>query len=180
MKTIKITKKNYDYSFSISDDTIITVDGEVIIFETKKVEFKKGDVLRLIDDENVNTTIIFKDMYDNYSVNYFVAIELYQVKLMYNDYMSFNWNKKRHATESEKQQLFDALAKEGKCWNAETMEIENVRWRPKPLEYYYTFAKSNIEWNCDEFDNYLFKNKLVFKTEKERDEALAKWIELNK
>ena len=38
----------------------------------------------------------------------------------------------RLATDSEKQQLFDALAKEGKVWNSETKQIEDL---PKKCEF---------------------------------------------
>ena len=38
----------------------------------------------------------------------------------------------RPATEDEKQQLFDALAKEGKRWNAEKKVVEDI---PKPYEF---------------------------------------------
>ena len=42
------------------------------------------------------------------------------------------------ATEAEKQRLFDALAKEGKRWNAEKKQIEDLpRWRAKEGEQYY-------------------------------------------
>ena len=44
----------------------------------------------------------------------------------------------RPATEAEKQRLFDALAKQGKRWNAEKKCVEDVpRWRAKRAAYYY-------------------------------------------
>ena len=43
----------------------------------------------------------------------------------------------RPATEEERKKLFDAMAKEGKRWNAEKKVVEDVRWRAKPGEYYY-------------------------------------------
>lgn len=44
----------------------------------------------------------------------------------------------RPATEAEKQRLFNALAKEGKRWNAEKKCIEDLpRWRAKANETYY-------------------------------------------
>lgn len=42
----------------------------------------------------------------------------------------------RLATESEKQQLLDALAKDGKKWNAELKRVEKLRWRAKYGEWY--------------------------------------------
>lgn len=43
----------------------------------------------------------------------------------------------REATESEKQELFDKLAKVGKRWNAETKTLEDIRWMPNLNEKYY-------------------------------------------
>ena len=44
----------------------------------------------------------------------------------------------RPATEAEKQRLFDALAKQGKRWNAEKKCIEDLpRWRAQRDEKYY-------------------------------------------
>ena len=44
----------------------------------------------------------------------------------------------RPATEAEKQRLFDALAKQGKRWNAEKKCIEDLpRWRAQRDEVYY-------------------------------------------
>lgn len=52
----------------------------------------------------------------------------------------------RPATEEEKRELLDALAKEGKRWNAETKQIENLpRWRADVNEtYFYILSDCNI------------------------------------
>lgn len=42
------------------------------------------------------------------------------------------------ASESEKQELFDKLAEVGKRWNPETKQLEDIRWRAKKREEYYT------------------------------------------
>ena len=47
----------------------------------------------------------------------------------------------RYATEEEKQRLFDALAKEGKRWNAEEKRIEDLpRWRALYGDNYYSIG----------------------------------------
>lgn len=44
MKTIKLTSPaGHNYEFPIADDTTVTIDGEVIIFEKKKWKPKEGD-----------------------------------------------------------------------------------------------------------------------------------------
>lgn len=43
----------------------------------------------------------------------------------------------RFATEEEKKQIIDSLKKEGKRWNPETKQIEDIRWKPKHGESYF-------------------------------------------
>ena len=55
----------------------------------------------------------------------------------------------RPATEAEKQRLFDALAKEGKRWNAEKKQIEDLpRWRAERAAYYYFVNIPKCEAVC--------------------------------
>ena len=52
-----------------------------------------------------------------------------------------NFREIRPATEEEKQRLFDALAKEGKRWNAEKKRIEDLpRWRALYGDNYYSIG----------------------------------------
>ena len=59
----------------------------------------------------------------------------------------------RPATEAEKQRLFDALAKEGKRWNAEKKCIENLpRWRAKLNgNFYYINELCCLCTDADEY-----------------------------
>ena len=52
----------------------------------------------------------------------------------------------RPATEAEKQRLFDALAKQGKRWNAEKKQIEDLpRWRASYNQtYFHISSKCSI------------------------------------
>ena len=55
----------------------------------------------------------------------------------------------RPATEAEKQRLFDALAKQGKRWNAERKQIEDLpRWRAERAAYYYFVNIPKCEVGC--------------------------------
>lgn len=44
----------------------------------------------------------------------------------------------RLSTDTEKQLLLDALAKDGKIWNAEKKCVERLRWRAEIRKYYYS------------------------------------------
>lgn len=76
----------------------------------------------------------------------------------------------RPATDSEKQLLFDALAKEGKMWDAERKQVVDLpRWRAKKGEIYYVLTPS-----CDvdtvietgKLDDNRYNSGNYFKTEK--------------
>ena len=49
-------------------------------------------------------------------------------------------------TNSEKQVLLDALAKDGKRWNAEKKQVEPIRWRAEKGGYYFAAILLNGEY----------------------------------
>ncbi len=103
-----------------------TIEENLIIIEEQE-EFKDGDILKCIESDNI---VIFKNRYKQTSAFriYFSLIdESHRLCL----YCSF-----RHATEEEKQRLFDKLKEEGLRWNAETKQIEKIRKRAKRGEKY--------------------------------------------
>ena len=67
-------------------------------------------------------------------------------ELLFNDYCNAQ-ELLRPATDAEKQRLFDALAKQGKRWNAEKKRVEDLpRWRAKfGFAYYYVSSICTIE-----------------------------------
>lgn len=107
------------------------------IIATFEPDFKDGDVLFV--EENMpylSTIFVFKKNIDNNRNESYVAI-------IDGDYSCTGGSVNgfpRHATESEKQKLFDALAKEGKQRNAETKQVEDIkpkRWRAKENGHYW-------------------------------------------
>lgn len=100
--------------------------------EKLQPKFKDGDILTCPPTSLCNSsTFIFK-MYNLQGYLYYAAIGGFE-KL----YISTGntWCGKsdtvRYATEKEKTKLFDALAKEGKRWNAEKRVIEDIKPTPK-------------------------------------------------
>ena len=61
----------------------------------------------------------------------------------------------RFATDSEKQQLFDALAKEGKAWDAERKAIVDLKpkWTPKPFDRVITRLSDDAIWTANIFSH---------------------------
>ena len=61
----------------------------------------------------------------------------------------------RFATEEEKQQLFDALEKEGKAWDADKKVIVNLKpkWTPKPFDRVITRVDDDVVWTANIFSH---------------------------
>lgn len=61
----------------------------------------------------------------------------------------------RYATEEEKQQLFDALAKEGKVWDSKKKQIVDLKpkWTPKPFDRVITRLSDDSIWTANIFSH---------------------------
>lgn len=61
----------------------------------------------------------------------------------------------RLATDSEKQQLFEALAKENKAWDAESKAIVDLKpkWTPKPFDRVVTRVDDDAIWTANIFSH---------------------------
>lgn len=61
----------------------------------------------------------------------------------------------RLATEEEKQQLFDALAKEGKAWDAEKKMLIDLKpkWTPKPFDKVLVRDSKSSKWRANLFSH---------------------------
>ena len=61
----------------------------------------------------------------------------------------------RYATEEEKQQLFDALAKECKVWDSEKKQIVDLKpkWNPKAFDRVVTRVDDNAIWTANIFSH---------------------------
>lgn len=103
----------------------IVKDGSVV-FEKEVQEFKDGDVLHSIYDYEV---LIFKKNTDS---------ERFSSHYNYSGKDNNMWliDCFRHATEEEKQLLFDKMKEQDLRWNAEEKQVEKIRWRAEEGEYY--------------------------------------------
>lgn len=119
----------------------------------KQPEFKDGDILSIQEDEEYyHTILIFKGGADVY-----VYFDCFHRVLTYGTKVDGNEKSIYHiATEEEKQQLFTALAKEGKAWDAEKKEVVDLKpkWTPKPFDKIVAFEEMSKEWVCDMFSHY--------------------------
>ena len=123
---------------AIVKDGCVVFEKEEQIEEKKEAqEFKEGDVLCSIYDD---TVLIFKDV-SKCTRGYFDSH--YNNKGLDNK----RWKSESfsHATEEEKQLLFDKMEEQGLQWNAEEKRVEKIRWRAKyGEEYWYVTSSCSV------------------------------------
>lgn len=159
----------------------IVKDGSVVFEREEKEEergFKDGDVLRSICDHEV---LIFKK---NTCSEYFSSHYNYSGK----DNNMWLIDAFRHATEEEKQLLFDKMKEQNLQWNAEEKRMETIRYRADVGKEYY-FINSSLEvlkidecWSvlCNEHNsvgNYFRTKEQAEEAAKRMKEALFKYHE---
>lgn len=169
----------------IPDNGKVTIDGRKIIIEYEeeksKSEFRNGQFLthRIGLDRFI---VIFKDKKDRRinALEYYVMLN-YSDEIYYNDICDHNgWHE---STESEKQELLDALHKYGKDWDAEKLQIIDYKWKPQKGEPYFvvsiieTRLYNKFVWSNREYDERCFERGLIFRTKEEAVAATKKMLE---
>ena len=158
----------------------------VVVFEPNKEEKwvpKNGDFIAYsFNRPNLNIGIFRKQCApspDGYNLHKdYITIGGDTGELLWG-YETFTHDYMRPATDSEKQRLFDALAKEGKRWNAETKQIEDLpRWRAKEGErFYYVYLDGSVFDDTDNgcsSDNLRYESCNYFKTREAAERAAEK------
>ena len=168
--------------------TLEVVDGVMIVSPKEEkvdiTQFKDGDIITCgWDGKNrgYSWTCILRGEIEQIADNMFIAdycnIDCCGGYSCENgDSDSATWG--RYATEEEKQKLFDALAKEGKAWDAEKKAVVELKWKPKVGDVYYSPLYTNVScfssccysWDNSPFDTNLYNRSWCFKTKQACDE----------
>lgn len=123
--------------------------------EIEKSEFKDGDILCVIDNSNdYHYILIYEGQDDKHIHRYVTMFEDNSLNITKDSYLTKPEDYSiRYATEEEKQQLFDALAKEGKAWDAEKKEIVDLKKKVelKPFDKVVVRCSKADRWSIDFF-----------------------------
>lgn len=165
---MEVTLKAGD-SLNIPEGCKAVIKDNVVVFEKEEKEdmqdFKDGDVLHSTYDSVV---LVFKDYTDSayFSSHYNcsgVGNNMWRICAF------------RHATDEEKQLLFDKMKEQGLQWNVEEKRVEKIRWRAKEGEDYYfidiDLTVKSIDDTYSTFDNKLWNTLNYFCTKEYADEA---------
>ena len=119
---------------------------ETLEVEKHQPEFKDGDIV--VYGKSV---AICRRIYKN-TIYFYVSIDE-TFGLLFDDNRVAEWY--RFATDEEKQQLFDALAKENKAWDSVKKQIVdlNTKWTPKPFDKVVTRVDDDDIWTANIFSH---------------------------
>ena len=154
MKTNNIELNGQTYDI----ESVEVRDNEIVL-KRRQPEFKAGDVCV----NEVGSMFIYKSICGSVTANHFAWLggkcSLLPNKIRIGGKTLLSGL--RHATESERKQLFDELRKQKNLkWNPEAMKLEKIRWRAeKNKEYAYVFIEfgeaktviaTDFRWGCDD------------------------------
>lgn len=131
------------------------LNRETLEIEKAQPEFKNGDIVIQGVLKGFNVCIIKNciDKIDN-KYNYYARYNTQDKEINYDDWAHISPFAK-FATDSEKQQLFEALAKEGKHWDAEKKQIVDLKPKVefKPFDKVVVRDKEYLVWFADLFSH---------------------------
>lgn len=133
---------------------------ETLEIEKTQPEFKDGDILASPSSLFEGDYVFIFNGYDNQNnLGYYVAVDNDSDNLYFScgHVWCYKSDAVRYATEEEKQRLLEALAKEGKAWDAEKKAIVDLKPKVeelKPFDKIVAFEEMSKEWVCDMFSHY--------------------------
>ena len=134
------------------------LNRETLEIEPAQPEFKDGDILSNPSTAHPqNHIFIFSKFDKNKDFEYHVAL-VASGEIVVPTYHGV-WCRKdsgvRYATEAEKQQLFDAIAKEGKAWDAEKKQIVDLKPKCelKPFDKVLVRDDNDTPWKVGLFSH---------------------------
>nr|DAO16870.1 MAG TPA: hypothetical protein [Crassvirales sp.] len=129
------------------------LDRETLLLE-KQLEFKDGDIVALVVRKCTHIAI-FQSRQEAYIGFHAVLCQNDELLLEEPFREDVGDIELRLATDSEKQQLFEALAKEGKAWDAEKKQIVDLKpkWTLKPFDKVLVRDSKASKWRANLFSH---------------------------
>lgn len=133
------------------------LNRETLEIEKAQPEFKEGDIVCMMDRfDDYRFIFIYRNEDDeNFYYHAFITRKGL-VNLGENEYLGKPRNYSVHfAIDLEKQQLFDALAKKGKAWDAEKKQIVDLKPKVelKPFDNVLVRHQKTEEWRANIFSH---------------------------
>ena len=191
-KTNKITINGIAVPDGTDVKTAVENGNLVITFskesEVEEPKFKNGDII-YVQERAGGYIAIFQNMWDD-------VIDVHASLCLKTGLVYTNFNGKtilirknilsiRYATDEEKQELFNKLAKQKQLrWDEKELKFEEYRWRAeKGGKFWFITSNGIVDYAIDNYQRigYMCFNSLnYFQTEELANKALPKWKEFFK
>lgn len=124
-------------------------DGDIVLVESDMIGINTGSMIAIFRKEKEIDKYKFSPALCE-SIEHDTYLREDSVVLSPSDIQIF-----RHATDSEKQQLFDVLEKKSKAWDAEKKQVVDVKpkWTPKPFDRVITRNDDDDIWTANIFSH---------------------------
>lgn len=103
------------------------LNRETLEIEKPQPEFKDGDIVVAEEDNYYDKVIFIAAIKDTIVSKVLINVRYEDYEVHYNEYRFGHNRSLRLATDSEKQQFFDALAKKGKRWDVDKKQIVDLK-----------------------------------------------------
>lgn len=146
-------KEALEFIKSVEEITNGKLNLKTLEIEKGQPEFKDGDIVVAEEDNYYDKVIFIATIKDDIVSKALINVRYEDYEVYYNEYRFGRNRSLRLATDSEKQQLFDALAKEGKRWDIEKKQIVDLKlkWTPKPFDKVVVRCGKADKWSIDFF-----------------------------
>ena len=126
---------------------------ETLEIEKAQPKFKDGDILSCDEDSYTRHTTLILHKDENITESIVSLVRHKKLIRINVPIDNFLLSRLYPAREDEKKELFDALAKRGKAWDAEKKQIVDLKlkWTPKPFDKVVVRCGEADKWSIDFF-----------------------------
>lgn len=123
--------------------------------EKGQPEFKDGDIVVAEEDNYYDKVIFIAAIKDAIVSKVLINVRYEDYEVHYNEYRFGHNRSLRLATDSEKRQLFDALAKRGKAWDAEKKQVVDIKKEHQFKPFEKVLVRDSIDdvWRASFFSH---------------------------
>lgn len=149
----KVNLLEDSFSYETEKYTLASKEETLDTLEIEKPEFKDGDIVTIMPRIGDKLIYLFKEEEDNEKYYGHAFLDGNIAIVNEDSYCQKDFSTARPSTEEEKQQLFEALAKKGKAWNAEKKQIVDLKPKVelKPFDKVLCRNSKDDTWEADFF-----------------------------
>lgn len=150
----KVNLLEDSFSYETEKYTLASKEENLDTLEIEKSEFKDGDILIYKSEKFTYFSSIFILNTNRNEISSYVRFSIGKGSIDYDvPVYNLGTDRFRYATEEEKQQLFSALAKEGKAWDTEKKQIVDLKPKVelKPFDKVLVRDSKSDNWRANLF-----------------------------